>query len=162
MASYYNWKEIFRNKDEKELIKIYIGDSNLNFEASIYAGLELKERNFDFNQIEEIHKQKVEELKADILEFQNLNFKKSKYFICQLYAGLALIVVIIQITVNYKQFQWDGIYKYYKIIIYIIAFTILLISSKWSFNRFKKNKERIIKEKTELLKQLTVSNNYNQ
>ncbi len=154
--SAYNWKEIFRSKDEKELIKIYGGDSHLNFEASIFAGLELKERGFDFNQIEQIHKQKVEELKADILEYQNLDFKKSKHFKYQINAGLSLAVLVILMIINHKQFQGDGIYKFYEIIIYVLAFSIVVITSKWNFNRFKKNKEKTIKEKTELLRKLTM------
>jgi hypothetical protein len=154
----YNWKEIFRNKDDKELIKIYSGNSHLNFEASIFAGLELKDRGFDFNQIEEIHRQKVEELKADILEYQNLNFKKSKHFKYQVNAGLALVVLVFLMIINHKQFQGDRIFKFYEIIIYILAFSILVITAKWNFNRFKKNKERTIEEKTVLLNRLTVPN----
>jgi hypothetical protein len=156
--SAYNWKEIFRSKDEKELIKIYSGDSHLNFEASIFAGLELKERGFDFNHIEQIHKLKVEELKADILEYQNLDFKKSKHFKYQVNAGLSLAVLVILMIINHKQFQGDGIYKFYEIIIYVLAFSIVVITSKWNFNRFKKNKEKTIEEKTELLRKLTVPN----
>ena len=59
----YNWEVIFKNKTEKELIEIYSGKSQLNFEAEIFAGLELKNRDYDFQKIEDIHKRKIEELK---------------------------------------------------------------------------------------------------
>ena len=38
----YDWQTIFKIKDEKELIEIYRGDSHLNFEAKVFAGIELK------------------------------------------------------------------------------------------------------------------------
>ena len=56
----YDWQTIFKIKDEKELIEIYRGDSHLNFEAKVFAGIELKNRNFNFAIIEEIHNRKIE------------------------------------------------------------------------------------------------------
>jgi len=40
----YNWGKIFKEKDEKELLNIYSSKSLLDYEAEIYAGLELKNR----------------------------------------------------------------------------------------------------------------------
>ena len=70
--SYYDWQNIFKNKTEKELLKIYSGDSGLNYEAEIHAGLELKNRDFDFATVAQIHNRKVEELKSDISLNENL------------------------------------------------------------------------------------------
>ena len=44
----YNWEEIFRKKNDKELYKIYIGEQKLNLEAKEYAKRELEKRNFNF------------------------------------------------------------------------------------------------------------------
>ena len=40
----YNWEKIVKKKDENELLYIYSGNSHLDFEAEIYAGIELKNR----------------------------------------------------------------------------------------------------------------------
>lgn len=87
----YNWEKIFKEKDEIELINIYSGNSYLDYEASIYAGLELQIRNYDFGKIKKIHDQKIEELKMSIEEFKQLKYTKTKYFRNQIFNTIGLV-----------------------------------------------------------------------
>ena len=151
----YDWQTIFKNKDENELVKIYSGNSTLNFEAEIYAGLELKNRNYDFKKIEQVHKRKTEELKNEIYEFETLDFIHSKYFKELIYNVIGFIALIILLIMEYKNLESIGVYNYYQIIFYIILFSIMIVSAKWKYNLFIKNKEKTIKEKTELLNKIT-------
>jgi len=47
----YNWGEIFKNKTNKELYKIYLGDTLLPLETKVFAFNELKKRKFDFDNL---------------------------------------------------------------------------------------------------------------
>ncbi len=53
----YNWEKIFKNKTDKELYEIFLGRKQLGAEAKEFAELELKLRNFDFDNIDS-HKKK--------------------------------------------------------------------------------------------------------
>jgi len=55
----YDWKIICQKKTDKELYLIYLGKKNLSQEARIFAEEELKNRNFDFENIEK-HQKKWE------------------------------------------------------------------------------------------------------
>ena len=151
----YNWEAIFKNKTEKELIEIYSGKSQLNFEAEIFAGLELKNRDYDFQKIEDIHKRKIEELKIEIEDFENLEFRKSKYFRDQIMYGIGIVVLIILLITNQKPIFEKEIYHYYKAAFYLFFTLIAFLTARWNFERFKKNKKKMIIEKTELLNKIT-------
>jgi amino acid permease len=64
--SYYDWEKIFKNKTDKELYHIFIGETILNDEVKLPAEIELKNRKFDFDNIER-HSMKweLEELKQE-------------------------------------------------------------------------------------------------
>jgi hypothetical protein len=48
----YNWKEIFKNKTDRELYDIYLGRTSLNSEQREFAGIELENRNFNFENLD--------------------------------------------------------------------------------------------------------------
>jgi len=149
----YNWQKIFKAKTEKELIQIYSGESSLNFEAEIYAGLELKNRNFDFQTIDRIHQQKIIQLERDIDECKFLNYTNSKYFRNQLLALIGIFFIIFNLVNREIQNQLDsGIY--YRYLFYIIILLINILIAKLLFERFKRKKHQTIDEKTKLLKMM--------
>ena len=150
----YNWENIFKSKSESELLEIYRGDSHLNYEAEIHAGLELKNRNFDFNdeKIKEVHLRKIESLQNELSEFKNLEYKKSDYYKNQKYYFFGIILLIVLLVTN--DINSDNEFHFYKAIIYLATFSVSFLTAKWNYNRFKQNKEKTIKNKTELLKEL--------
>lgn len=148
----YEWEKIFKNKTEKELINIYSGNSHLSLDAEIYAGLELKNRNYNFQEIERIHKRKVEELKMEISNFENLNFENSKYHKNQTSYGITLLLLMILTAFSLNTFTE---FEYYKLIPQLIISLVGFFGAKWNFKQFKKNKEKSIIERTELLKRIS-------
>ena len=153
----YNWEKIFKEKDEKELVKIYSGNSYLDYEASIYAGLELKNRNFDFQKIEKIHNEKIARLKMEIKDFENLEFIKSKYSSIQLLSVIGLSGLLYSVIKNKEEIIGDN-YNFIRILIYGTIALIIILTAKWNFNRFKKNKKKTIEKKVHLLKMITKPN----
>jgi hypothetical protein len=151
----YDWQTIFKSKSEKELIEIYGGNSQLNFGAEIFAGLELKNRNYDFKKIIEVHKKKTEELRSEISDFETLEFRDSKYFKDFIKHSIGLVVFVIILIAKNKQIEAAGIAYCYQFAFYIIISLFIVLTAKWKFERFKKNKEKTIVEKTELLKKIT-------
>ena len=160
----YNWQEIFKQKTEKELIQIYSGESSLNFEAEIYAGLELKNRKFDFRIIDQIHHRKINQLQRDLEECKNLKYTNSKYFRNQIIAGAGLLILIYMLinseiffsvinNSNQVHAQRDS-GKYYEILFYIGLLFITVLSAKWLFVRFKKKKYQNIELKSKLLQKM--------
>ena len=151
----YNWEKIFKEKDEKELLNIYSGNSHLDFEAQIFAGIELKNRNYDFDRIESIHKQKIAKVKLDIEKFKSLNYFKSKQFRNQILNFVGFVFIIIILLNGGNEIKSNDEYKYYELIIYAFVLLITVISAKWSFNRFKRKREETITQKIELLKKMS-------
>ena len=154
----YDWVKIFKEKDEKELIKIYSGNSHLNFEAAIYAGLELKNRGFDFRRIALIHNDKVARLQQEIENYEKLDFIRSKYFrnlLLNIVALSGLLILIIQH--GDKFFQND--YNIIRLLLYVLIVLFGIATAKWSFNRFKRNKKKNIEKKFNLLNLMTTPNN---
>ena len=154
----YDWQTIFKSKSEKELIEIYSGNSQLNFEAEIFAGLELKNRDYDFKKIEQIHKRKTEELRNEISNFETLEFSDSKYFKDFIKHSIGLVVFVIILIAKNKEIEAAGITYYYQFAFYISISLFIVLTARWKFERFKKNKEKTIIEKTELLRKITMPN----
>lgn len=72
----YNWTEIFKNKSDKELFYIFSGQSLLDKEASDFAELELRRRDFDLKGIDKYNaKWKLEKEKE-----QYVNSKKPYWY----------------------------------------------------------------------------------
>lgn len=156
MMARYDWRNILKDKDEKELIDIYSGNSSLNIEVEIYAGLELKSRDFDFEMIEQIHKKKIEQLRSDIEEYKNLKYVKSKYFKNQITYSIAFVMLLFMHIYYYNQIRIQGGFKYFQaIIILVISLITILIgipilTAKWRFERYKKKMKKSIEQRTEL------------
>lgn len=151
----YNWEKIFNEKDEKELLNIYSGNSHLDFEAQILAGIELYNRNFDFEKIESVHRQIISKLKLDIEKFKKLNYFKSKQYRDQIFSFVGLVFILIVLLKGWDEIKSYDEYKYYKFIISAFVLLITVISAKWNFNRFKRKKEDTITQKIELLKKMS-------
>jgi hypothetical protein len=47
----YNWTEIFKNKTDRDLYDIYLGQTSLNSEQRDFARIELENRNFNFGNL---------------------------------------------------------------------------------------------------------------
>lgn len=156
----YDWKSIFKSKSEKELIEIYSGNSQLNFEAEIFAGLELKNRNYDFKKLDEILKRKTNELRNEISELETLEFRDSKYFKDFIKHNIGLVILLIFLIAKNKQIETAGISYFYQFAFNIFISLIIILTARWKFERFKKNKEKTIIEKKELLKKITMYNNF--
>lgn len=154
----YDWQEIFKNKDDKELIEIYSGNSLLDSEAELFAYLELKYRNFNFDTIETIHRRKIEQLKLDIKETENLSFKESKYYRYQIRGGIGFFAMLLFLFLNRDSLFANPGMKLFEICIYLFIFFGFFVTAKWSFNIFKKGKEEEINMKTELLRKITTPN----
>lgn len=154
----YNWEKIFKDKDEKELVTIYSGKSHLNFEATIYAGIELKNRGFDIQKMEIINNGIVLKLKQEISDFEEVDFFKSKYFKKQFFGVIALLGLFLAFYKNREEIISDE-YNFIRIIIYIVILLFGVVTAKWNFNRFKKNKKETISKKENLLKMMTEPKN---
>ena len=155
----YDWEKIFKEKNNKELLDIYTGDSLLDYEASMYAGLELKIRNYDFNKILKVHNQKIEELEISIENCKNIKFTKSKYFRQQISNTIGLIIVFIILINNAHEFQTLENFNLYKFIFYAVIFIFGILSAKWSYNRYEKEKKEKIEIKTKLLQLYKINSN---
>lgn len=151
----YNWEQIFKEKAEQELVKIYSGESHLDFEASIYAGLELKNRKFDFQRIEEIHSRKLVQLKMEIKDFEDQEFIASKYFRSQV-LNIIGFSGLIYFLIKHKDEIIGDDYIYIRTVIYAIIALIAVLTAKWNFNRFKRNKRKSIEKKISLLRMMTI------
>jgi len=148
--SEYDWKTIFQSKDEKELINIYSGESNLNSEAEIYAELELKNRNFDPKKIEEIRINKMEKLKLEISDLENSKFTSSEFFKTQINYGIGFAVFLVLALIVKGSSLSESLLYFGSFILLFIFLTI------WKTERFKKENAVKLTEKTERLRK----NNY--
>ena len=164
----YDWESIFKNKDEKELLKIYCGNSQLDFEAEIYAGIELKHRNYDIIKIENVYQSKIEKLEKEIEKYNDLNYVKSEFYRKQKYYIIGMIVFIYfliyeykeisQLFLNYENYSIDENLKYFEIIYVIIIALIAFFTAKWRYKYFKKKKKKNLVKKIEILNRFTFPN----
>jgi len=98
----YNWTEIFKSKTDKELYEIYKGKSFLNSDAQNSAFIELKNRNFNFNDIDKYKKQW--ELES-LIDEENYEIKKAKPFFknsdSYLLLGILGLIIIVWFFIDY-------------------------------------------------------------
>jgi len=92
----YNWEEIFKSKSDKELFKIYHGDSMLPSETSNYAYNELKKRGVDFNHLDKVNmKWELESL----IEDERIDTRGlSRTFSSFEYLKIGIVGIVISIT----------------------------------------------------------------
>lgn len=152
----YDWQNIFKEKDETELVNIYSGNSSLNIDAECFAGFELKSRGFDFKTIEPIHQKKLEQLKNDIEDYKKLRYVNSKYFKNQITYSIAFVILLFMHMYYYNRIRFDGAFSYFHaiVILFISLITILMgipiLTAKWRFERFKKRKMKSIELRAQL------------
>ena len=151
----YQWERIFKDKTEKELVQIYRGDSHLDFEAGIYAGLELINRNYDFNRIREIHIQRIQQMEGEVESLRKLKFTNTKYFRNMLLGGIPLLGFAGAILQNPPDLgQMDD----YHLFQFLVGGFILLagvVVPKWTYNRFRRRVEREIARNLTLLQKIS-------
>lgn len=146
----YNWEEILRNKTEKELVKSYAGYLYLDVEGEMFAGLELKRRKFNFEEIEQIQIQKQQVLKNEIEEYENSEFNRSKYF-KEIFYGILGTFVLLSLDFWLEKGFWNSEKVYnYKVLVYILPSIISAITAKWRYNYYVKKLKKAIdlKQKT--------------
>ena len=106
----YNWSEIFKNKTSRELYNIYLGNSSLGSEVIEFARIELKNRNFDFeNQDKQRQKWELENLIEEERSYSYPLFPSIKAwqyifmgFFGLLFTSIALISIIIHLTISHN------------------------------------------------------------
>jgi hypothetical protein len=156
--SNYNWNEIFKGKDEKELVRIYSGDSHLDFEAEIYAGIELQNRNFDFSMIQQVHKRKTDQLASEIEELEKITFRNSKFYQKQVTSGIGFFFLILFVALNFNHLKTEGMGKIWKAGIYLGVLLFGFLFARWSFQRYLSGKQKRLEEKKVLLAKLNMNN----
>lgn len=134
----YNWEEIFKSKSNKELYRIYKGDTTLPVEAKAYAERELELRKFDFNNMEANRDGwKLERLAGDeIIEAKTnspIKVYYTKYHYPLFFAGILLVVFVL------NDFNAD-INR--SSITTFVALTVLMFIYVWINNYFYKKRER--------------------
>ena len=152
----HDWRNIFKEKDEKELVNIYSGNTHLDIEVECFAGLELKSRDFDFKTIELIHQKKLDQLKSDIEEYKKLKYVNSTYFKNQITYSIAFVILLFMHVYYYHRIRIDAEYSSFQAIMILIISLITImtgipiLTAKWRFERFKKKKMKSIDQRTQL------------
>jgi len=81
----YDWKKICQAKTDKELYLIYFGKKNVEDDARWFAEEELKNRNFDFENIEKHQKkwelEKLIEEERYAKSLFSFGIQRSKHFL---------------------------------------------------------------------------------
>lgn len=151
----YDWQKIFQEKESPELVKIYSGDSHLDYEASIFAGLELKKRKYDFNKIQDIHHRKIAELKSDLDGYKNLKYVNSRFFRQQILNIIALAFFMYALLMSPESMGYENKIEFYYALIIIFTTLIAIIGARWSFKRFKRKQKMELEKRARLLQMLT-------
>ena len=104
----YNWKEIFKNKSDRELYRIFIGKSMLSTDAQEFARIELERRNFNFENMDK-HRRKWE-LENLIEEEKSYSYwffgsTRSWEYLMMGFFGLLLLVIAIVLLLRYYLYQ---------------------------------------------------------
>ncbi len=154
----YDWKNILKTKTDKELLTVYRGDSHVGFEAEIIAGLELKNRNYDKEVIDEIYQQKLKQLDIDKETFNNINYKESKQYKYQINSGIGFVIIAIVLILRYFNIIFTGNFHYLKAYLFLGILFIAFFGTRWYFFNNKKQQQKSITKRTELLKMLSTSN----
>jgi hypothetical protein len=119
----YNWEEIFKQKETKELYEIYCGNSLLPESTIAYAKEELIKRNFDFTNLDVIRDSfKLEEIEKD-LDYLLIDLAKRPQISFQFI--LISILASLLITIFILRFKNIEINPFYFL---IPAFTWILVT----------------------------------
>ncbi len=139
---HYNWQEIFKSKTNSELFDIYSGKKNLSEEAKEFAGKELENRNFDFNNIER-EKEKMElEILLEEEKFYSRQFgmmaSPPMQFITIITIAIFLIIITLQYYLNGQQEHSPSF-----LFVTIAIFTYFVYRYKRAKRQTKKRQSRI-------------------
>jgi len=144
----YNWEEIFKDKSNKELYDIYLGNTNLPDFTIPFAKQELINRDFDFENIQE--NKDAWRLTQLINEEDNyaseVRGKKLDYISYKYYFLFVSAIIIIFLILKSD--------KIYIVLLTILMSTILLILNNYISIKQKKNKTKIKNEKFKLIEKL--------
>jgi ABC-type sugar transport system permease subunit len=153
-VGYYNWEVIFKTKTDNELLSIYAGNSHLDFEGRIYAALELKKRDFNFEKIQAIHKKNIANLRNEIESYKTLKFTKTKHFRGLLFTSAFLVSILIAAISNAKAFLFQNIFEQFRFWLIIISSILYVVTARWIYKYQKRKFSEAILHKIELLKLL--------
>ncbi len=151
---YYNWEEIFKKKTDNELLSIYAGNSHLDFEGCIYAGLELRKRGFDFQKIKKIHDRKIAELKMEIEVHGSISFYRTKYFRNLFFNSIAVASILIAAIFKTNDFHFQNDFQKYKFWIIFSLSVVSIFTVRWSYKRNLRKRSESILRRIELLRLL--------
>lgn len=150
----YNWENIFKEKTDQELYKIFIGQTQLDSQAKDFAQKELQNRRFNFKNTDKVEKQwLLEKLKQeDIEESKSIGYGvfNSKRYLLMTFIGFGLLIFLV------VDFLLDlGLFsnKDFDFINHIFFITIGLLFSTWGLIGYKKSINRN-KFRTEKIKEL--------
>lgn len=150
----YNWEEIFKDKSNKELYDIYIGNSTLPKSTIPFAKRELEKRNFDFNDIETNRAAwKLSSLiqEKDFYDSQvsmrKLNFIPLKYYLLTV-----LILFIVFLFLLPK--THENLYIGFPMLLALSS--IFYFSNNYISKKQQEKMDKIQKEKHDLIKKLDI------
>ena len=148
----YNWEEIFKDKSNKELYDIYIGNSAFLPKSTIpVAKRELENRNFDFENMEaNLAAWKLTRLIQEE-EFELQAGKRNTFFIPFKFYLLGISVLIL-IFFFIAPKTHDSIYIGFPM--FLTLATIFYFSNNYLFRKEQAKKIKRNNEKLELIKKL--------
>jgi hypothetical protein len=134
----YNWEEIFKQKDTKELYEIYCGNTLLPESTIPFAKEELIKRNFDFTNIDVIRDSfKLDEIEKD-LDYLLIDLAKRPQISFQFILIIILAFILITIIIlRYKSIEINPLYFLIPLFTWIFATIINNYIRKSSLTRIK-------------------------
>lgn len=121
----YNWNEILSRKDNYELYQIFIGNTHLPDKVKEIAKKEFENRKFNFNNIDELKKdKKIESLSESI--HSNEYYKWSSIIGIKAYLIL-LVLLIIGYLINRHYELLEGFTSEIFVYCFCIALVLILI-----------------------------------
>lgn len=145
----YDWEKIFKSKSDKELFKIFTGQSLLNSEAKKIAEIELKNRGFDFENIEKYRKKW--KLKS-LIDEEQYERKQAKLFLqnpltdLHLFMAIFGLIIIVSSIISYLKNNVSSDF-----LLSILVGITMIIVGFFGYKR-KKKREKYRKTKIEQLR----------
>ncbi|NLF42786.1 MAG: hypothetical protein GX587_08830, partial [Bacteroidales bacterium] len=154
----YNWEKIFKNKSDKELYEIFLGKRLLNDEAKEYAEKELKQRKFDFSNIEAYKKKwKLEKLiqeernEIGVIHFGWLYYRYNSKE--TLWLAIISAFIVFFLTLDYFFIFFKTTYVTNNQYVQLVLIIVLLLQSVFALLLYfrKRKEERLRKEEIKKL-----------
>ena len=154
---YYDWAKIFKKKSNKELYKIYLGDTLLGPETKEFAKKELEKRGFNFN---DLSKQKKKWKLENLIEQQkndNSSFFRTHSASEYLLMGIiGLIISVISTIFLFSSSLRETITNLnVNTNILVVAFGLIFSFFGFFMHKYKKKKDKKMEDEiTELINKL--------